>query len=231
MSGSNSSDPAAPGLVDPVALTVHALPDSPASEQRTRLGRWKMIGVLLVCAAPVIASYITYFVIRPEGRTNYAELVEPPRPMPALDLRALDGTPVDAASLRGQWLLVTLGGGACDDACRDRLYLQRQLREMMGRDKDRVDRLWLIVDDAPVPPGLFETFAADPALRALRVAPADVADWLQAAPGAELAAHLYFVDPLGNWMMRAPASPDPSRLKRDLTRLLRAAAGWDQPGR
>jgi hypothetical protein len=40
--------------------------------QRTRHGRWKMLGVLLVCAAPVIASYFTYYVIRPEGRATTA---------------------------------------------------------------------------------------------------------------------------------------------------------------
>ena len=35
--------------------------------------------VLLVCAAPVIASYFTYYVIRPDGRRNYGELIEPQR--------------------------------------------------------------------------------------------------------------------------------------------------------
>jgi hypothetical protein len=39
------------------------------------------------------------------------------------------------------------------------------------------------------------------------------------------------VDPMGQWMMRAPADPDPSRLKRDLEKLLRASASWDLPGR
>jgi hypothetical protein len=29
--------------------------------------------------------------------------------------------------------------------------------------------------------------------------------------------------------MRAPVNPDPSKLKRDLDRLLRASASWDQP--
>jgi len=31
--------------------------------------------------------------------------------------------------------------------------------------------------------------------------------------------------------MRAPANPDPSKLKRDVEKLLRGSAGWDQPGR
>ena len=42
---------------------------------------------------------------------------------------------------------------------------------------------------------------------------------------------MYIVDPMGDWMMRVPANPDPARLKRDLEKLLRASAGWDRPGR
>jgi hypothetical protein len=57
-------------------MTVHQLatPDlaepAQAQQRRTSIGRLKMLIVLLVCASPVIASYFTYFVIRPEGRTN-----------------------------------------------------------------------------------------------------------------------------------------------------------------
>ena len=42
---------------------------------------------------------------------------------------------------------------------------------------------------------------------------------------------LYIVDPRGEWMMRMPAAAEPSRVKRDLDRLLRAAASWDTAGR
>ena len=73
-----------------------------------------------------------------------------------------------------------------------------------------------------------------PARRActsLRVPRATVAAWLKPAPGQALEDHLYIVDPLGEWMMRAPVDADPSRLKRDIDRLLRASGGWDKPGR
>ena len=51
------------------------------------------------------------------------------------------------------------------------------------------------------------------------------------APGQALEDHLYIVDPLGEWMMRAPADADPNKLKRDIDRLLRASASWDKAGR
>ena len=41
-------------------------------------GRWKLLAVLAVCAAPLLASYLTYFVIKPKGgETNYGALIDP----------------------------------------------------------------------------------------------------------------------------------------------------------
>jgi hypothetical protein len=232
MSGSNSSSRDA-AVAEPLRLAVHSMPVSVDDDarRRTRAGRWKMLGLLAVCAAPVVASYFTYFVIRPEGRSNYATLVAPARELPPLALEDLDGTPVPAASLPGQWLLVVAGSGACDAACEKRLYLQRQLREMTGRDRDRIDKLWLVVDDNAPPAPLEAALQAAPATRILRVPREALARWLQPAPGHALEDHLYIVDPMGGWMMRAPVDPDPVALERDLDRLLRASASWDRAGR
>lgn len=190
-----------------------------------------MLAVLAVCAAPVVASYFTYFVIRPQGRNNYAALIQPTRGIPLrLPLVDLDGRPVDPASLKGQWLLVSVGSGSCDAACDRRLFLQRQLREMLGKDRDRVDKVWLVIDDKPIAPGLREALAKPPTI-VLRVPRGALAGWVQPEVGHALEEHLYLVDPMGEWMMRAPADPDPKKLYRDLDRLMRASAGWDRPGR
>ena len=215
-------------------LTVHTMP-APGPEdirRRTVSGRLKMLLVLLACAAPVVASYFTYYVIRPDGRSNYGTLVQPTRTMPAtLALRDLDGKAVDPVSLRKQWLLVMVGGGACDAPCAQRLYTQRQLRQMLGRERERLDKVWLITDDAPLAPDLRASLQGLEPVQALRVPAGELAAWLQPAAGQALEAHLYVVDPMGEWMMRFPAQPEPSKVKRDLERLLRASSFWDQPGR
>jgi hypothetical protein len=243
MSGSKLSDASVPrhtpemsGQDDqPLGLTVHSMP-SPGlaaldDAQRTRRGRWKMIAVMLICAAPVIASYFTYYVVRPEGRRNYGELINPQRPLPDQAATSLDGKAVNLRQLKGQWLLISVAGGACDEACRQHLYLQRQLRETLGKEKDRVDWVWLVSDDAPVAPALL------PAVKdatVLRVPQAQLSQWLEPANGQQLDSHLFLVDPIGNWMMRFPAGLDlqgAANAKRDLERLLRASASWDEPGR
>ncbi len=217
----------------PLGLTVHAMPLPDAASAQTpnpTAGRWKMLAVLLVCASPVIASYFTYYVVRPEGRRNFGELIDPQRPLPALATQSLDGKAGQLTALKGQWLLLSVASGACDARCEKNLYFQRQLRESLGREKDRLDRVWLVSDDAPVPTALRPALAS---ATVLRVPPTALAQWLEPAAGQRLQDHLYVVDPLGNWMLRFPADMDAAaaaKAKRDLERLLRASASWNKVG-
>lgn len=234
MSGSNSSARGSGALPEPLSFSVHSLPSPELGDaaRRTASGRLKMLLVLLVCAAPVVASYFTYFVIRPEGRSNYSALILPQRPLPdELPLVDLQGKAVAARSLHGQWLLVVVGGGACDAACEKHLWLQRQLRETLGREKDRVDKLWLVTDNATPRAETLAAISVGVPAQVLRVPLAALAAWLEPAAGQSLADAIYIVDPMGNWMMRSPADPEPARLKRDVEKLLRASASWDLPGR
>ena len=109
--------------------------------------------------------------------------------------------------------------------------MQRQLREMLGREADRLDKLWLVTDGQQPAPALRAAAEAAPAMRILQADGEAVARWLTAEQGHALEEHLYIVDPLGEWMMRVPAQPDPAKVKRDLDKLLRASGGWDKPGR
>jgi hypothetical protein len=234
MSGSKSSARDAVSGPEALSFTVHNVdaPEVDGDVQRRRSGRLKMFAVLAVCAAPVIASYLTYFVLRPEGRSNYGTLVSPARPLPDLNLQRLDGGEVPARSLKGQWLLVVVGPSGCDAGCERRLFAQRQLREMLGRDRDRVDKVWLVTDEGPLTPALRAAVEAAPApATVLRMSAADLGRWLTPEAGHRVEEHLYIVDPMGDWMMRMPVNFEPSKVKRDLERLVRASAGWDKPGR
>lgn len=226
-------------LDEPLALTVHSLPvpqdAASIDSKRTMGGRAKMLMVLAVCAAPVIASYFTYYVVRPNIKSSYGELVDPQRPLPAVTATALDASQVSLQALRGQWLLVSVASGACDAACERNLYLQRQLREGLGKEKERVDWVWLVSDNAPLRPQLLPALSQ---ATVLRVNDAQIKAWLAPAQGHALEDHLFVVDPMGNWMMRFPALKGATvdveaakKIKRDFERLLRASASWDDAGR
>lgn len=219
----------------PLSMTVHSMPSPTQSLEgqsaRTASGRWKMLTVMLVCAAPVVASYFSYYVLRPEGRRNFGLLIEPQRSSPDMATTTLTGKAGNLRALKGQWLLVSTASASCNEACSQNLYLQRQMRESLGKDKDRLDWVWLITDDKPVDPKIQVALAG---ATVLRVPQSALSSWLQPAPGQVLADHLYVVDPMGNLMMRFPAAIDltgAAKAKRDLERLLRASASWDTPGR
>jgi hypothetical protein len=219
----------------PLNMTVHSMPDDSVLVQnavsRTRSGRWKMLMVLLLCAAPVIASYFTYYVIRPEGRRNFGELIDPQRPLPNLTGINLAGEQVNLQTLKGQWLLISVSGGECNEMCQHHLYLQRQIREGLGKEKSRLDWVWLVDDEAPISKEL--QTAVNQAV-VIRVPKKQLNAWLVPQTKHDLSDHLFLVDPIGNWMMRFPPQLQDQqslKVKRDLERVLRASAFWDQSGR
>ena len=219
----------------PLGMTVYDLPSPSdvvqADAKRTAMGRLRMLLVLLVCAAPVVASYFTYYVVRPEGRRNFGDLIDPVRALPDVTAKALNGDVLQLPSLKGQWLLVSVGSGNCQADCQHQLYLQRQILTGLGKDRARTEWVWLVSDDAEIPstimPGLKQATV-------LRVSPEALTQWLEPADGQQLQDHLYLVDPHGQWMMRFPANLSTEgalKTKRDIERLLRAAASWDEAGR
>ena len=176
--------------------------------------------LIAVCLAPVIASYLAYYVFPPDGRTNYGQLIVPQRPTPTLSLRQEDGAPYDLQRLRGSWVMLTVDAAACAEPCRTLLWQMRQLRTMQGKDADRIERVFLMTDAAPLEAGLLQEYQGTHFLRADRD---EIARFLPAGEGTRLEDHVFLIDPIGNLMLRWPKDADPSRMKRDLGKLLKAS--------
>ena len=104
-------------------------------------------------------------------------------------------------------MLVSADAAACDAYCEKKLYFMRQVRRAQGKNMDRIERLWLVSGPGAPRPALLA--AIEGTRRARLEDPAFTAD------------HIYLVDPLGNLMLRFPRDPDPSRMIKDLQRLLR----------
>jgi len=220
---------------EPLGLTIQTLPGQSQPDDgqggqraRTRSGRWMMLLVMLACISPIAASYFTFYVIKPQGGASYGAVNSPLGPeyeIPDVPATDLQGKTVSLRSLKGQWLLVSVASGACDPQCQQHLYLQRQIREMLSGEKDRLDWVWLIDDAAPIPADLQDAAAQ---ARTLRVSHAALAAWLKPEVGHQLQDHLYVVDPMGNWMMRFPAQLDYKKAYHDINRLLRASSSWNR---
>lgn len=179
--------------------------------------RRKLLLLAALMSAPIVLSYLFYVWGAPSASVNYGELIEA-RPVPESVLRKTDGTPFRISQLRGKWALVVMDSGACDEACRKKLYYLRQVRLTQGAEMERIERVWLI-DDGKMPQvGIAEEYQGT---------------WLIDAKGSELLKafpatasnrnHIYLIDPLGNLMMRFPKDADPARMVKDLKRLLKVS--------
>ena len=163
-----------------------------------KLLRNKLLWVAIVCTAPLIFGTAAYLLgWSPGAPSNYGELI-PPRVVESLK------------EFRGKWLLVSFDAGQCDAHCERKLYIMRQVRRAQGKEMERIERLWVLTDAAKP---RADALALSEGTSIARIA----ADGFPGHP----VDHIYLVDPLGNLMMRFPRDPDPSRVIKDLQRLLK----------
>ncbi|MBU3612397.1 hypothetical protein [Polynucleobacter sp. MG-27-Goln-C1] len=197
--------------------------DSSAINAQTRRGRLQMLFLLLACAAPVIASYLAYYVFKPEGgKTNFGTLVQPVQDVnPAwFDI-----------PFNGKWtLLVARPAGECtiqNESCLEALFLMRQLRIAVGRESGRVQLVWVNTDGKPVDPEVLLAYDEKTAGFQILSLPADPQlksefdVWLNRDGAGQ---KIQLIDPSPAKMMVFPVTNSPKEfgsIKKDLEKLLR----------
>ena len=176
-----------------------------------------MLAIAALCIAPFAAALIAYFYWQPQGGVNYGELI-PAHPLIDPPLRHLDQRGFRLSELKGKWVLLQLDDADCAAACKTKLYDMRQVRLAQGREMERVERVWLILDEAPLETQLMREYDGT---RMLRAAGSPLL--AEFPPPGGVRDHIYLIDPLGNLMLRFPKDSDPRRMHKDLSRLLRAS--------
>ncbi len=181
------------------------------SEASAKRSNWIILLIGVIAAFPLAGSYLLYLFWKPDSFVNYGELFGP--------VQIEEGkAPEGFDAVRGKWAFLMVDSGACDAYCRRKLYIMRQVRLTQGEDMNRIERVWLT--DGSVAPAaeLLSDYKgtlvlpSDPGGLAARLSPEGMAR-----------DHIYLVDPLGNVMMRYPRDPDPSLIKKDVKRLLKAS--------
>jgi cytochrome oxidase Cu insertion factor (SCO1/SenC/PrrC family) len=183
-----------------------------AQRKRSLTSLWLL---LALCAAPVVASYVAYHFWQPSGQVNHGELL-PPQPLPDAHFRLIDGTPFQLHQLKGKWVLVMADSGRCDAFCQRKLVYLRQVRLAQGKEKERIERVWLITDEERPEAALL---AQHEGAWAIRAAGSGLLELLPVKDA--LGDHVFVIDPLGNLMMRYPPDFDPRKMVKDIARLLR----------
>lgn len=194
-------------------------------------GQWRGRFMLLLLASlffgPLLLASIWYSHADrwplPRQRANHGELISPPRSMTGLPLQDLQGRPLASNSLRGRWSLVYPGLPVCDAGCEHFLYQIRQVRTALGKDINRVQRIYLL-PEVPADPAPLEALRRlhPDLLFAVLASPSTMGTFPEADPALLWSGRqLFVVDPLENLMMRYHADQDPKGVLADLKRLLR----------
>ncbi len=183
------------------------------TETRTTRGRVVFLLLAAVFLGPLVLASWMYYAgqLQPEGRTNHGALLEPIVSLP----ETVADSPLHAAG-DGQWVLLYANDAACDDPCRNSLYTLRQSRLMLGREMDRLVRVFLH-GETP----LDTLFLAEEHEGLVTFQDVALQDLLEARKPEDVAAGGYYlVDPLGNLVMYFEPDINPSAMVEDIKHLL-----------
>lgn len=189
------------------------------TDSRAR-GRRNFLLLAAMFLVPVFVVFAMYYggLWSPSGSSAKGELVHPAQPLEFSGLRQSDGSAAGIDLFQGKWSLIYVGDGACDTECRTALTYGRQTRIAVGKDMDRVQRVFLTTGNC-CDRGYLD--AEQPGLVTLDASSEDARVLLAQFPG-ERRVSLYIVDPLGNLMMRHDATQVINKdLLSDLKKLLK----------
>jgi len=177
--------------------------------------RLQLILIAAVFLGPLLIAAWLYFQgdpLQPAGRTNHGALLEPiiniGEVLPESPIHDLQ----DAA-----WLLVYPNGNSCDERCETALYTMRQSRLMLGKEMDRVQRVFL---HGVSPPD--RVFLAEEHQGLITIEDSKLVALLDNKRPADIpASGYYLIDPLGNLVMYFHPDLNPADMVDDIKHLLR----------
>jgi hypothetical protein len=191
--------------------------DSPAQLRARNLRTLGALAALFFL--PLLLAFLFYYGSwHPAGHVNHGVLIIPARALPAVRLRRISAPAAPGTPLRNQWSLVYVADGACEQACRQTLYLMRQTRLALNNDMTRVERVLLARGDCG---DCADLVRDNPGLTVLAAGGPEATALVAQFPAPRREHSLFVVDPLGNLMMSYDVRQDPHGLLEDLKKLLR----------
>lgn len=199
------------GMSDPLSRPVR---------NRKRL---TLIALMVLFLSPVIAAWLW----TPDTFRNRGELIDPPRPLVNVQMISADGNNVDLATLFGRWTYVFFVEAGCDESCKQLADAIERVRLSQGKNEKRV-RLMVVTLNPDSLSSLEEIRLIMPKIIVLGVSASKKKQllrqfMLQGGESVPQSGSVFLVDPMGNLMMNYPVNTDPTDLRKDISRLLRAS--------
>jgi hypothetical protein len=190
-------------------------------------GQLQALLLMLVVALPMIAAYTIYHTGwgMPEGTVNKGTLLAPPLALSELAPHE-QGERWDLTQEPKRWRYVIPGNAKCDKTCMDNLYLTRQVHIRLNEKAERVERIYLLLDDALSPELAAHIKAQHPLLRVMTVNRADFTQALQSSNFSDdpVAAGRYFLmDQEGFLMLTYTPEHTGGELLKDVKKMLKTS--------
>ena len=189
-------------------------------EENRRKGRRTLIGLFALFFGPLLFA-MAWYAFAPgyaPPATPHGMLIEPAQPLEPFRLESGGGETLTLEELRGQWHLVHFVPERCDEACRERLYETRQIRDALGEDRSRVRRL-VVAGAGRSTRGLEEVLEEHPRLVVMQGG--GRSGFGRQFPMERGSGTVFLVDPNGNLMMRFEPGVPPADMLEDLENLLK----------
>jgi len=184
------------------------------TEKKTTWARIQMLLIASVFFGPLAVATWMYYTgaFIPEGHTNNGALLEP-------IVSIAEALPHAAIIEQGDgvWILIYADDKVCAEACENALYTIRQTRKMLGKEMDRVIRVFLHGDTSPD-----TVFLAEEHTGLIAMRDSELSSLLyNKKPVALEAGGYYLMDPLGNLVMYFQPDIDPRDMVEDIKHLLK----------
>lgn len=158
--------------------------------------------------------------------SNYGTIISPVRQPGDMPLKTLDGNDFVLSQMKGKWVMVSIGSSSCAQDCQDNIYKIRQIRKATGKPYRRIHRLFFLTDTSDLEN--FRTLIQDyKGMEVILPAESEQAyrDYLAtfSVSGEDIVDGIYFIDPLGNYMMAYPKQTEAKKILKDLMRLIKVS--------
>lgn len=200
------------------------------SEVRTKKSPLQVWVMIAVVALVLIAGFLVFPGSEPQrqrllnmlGTSNHGVLLTPAVPFTELHA-TVTGAPWSWADQTAHWRMVVVGGGQCMDACREMLYVTRQVHVLLGNKSQRLQRLYINLDRELDSETAAYLSAEQPYLQALTVDSDEFSELLAKtnANWRKDAVRAFLVDPHGVAMMFYTPEHDGGGMLDDIKHLFK----------
>ena len=197
------------------------------SSEEIKKRNHKMLWIMVVVfGLPYVVAFYFYFNKSDYdfAKTNYGTIISPARALPDFTHIKLDNSKFKISSLKGKWVLLSIGKSACQKDCVDNLYKIRQIKKAVGQNHKRVTKLFLLQDKEHLES--FKRLLKEyPGMDVIVPSGNEYNNYLSnfQYEGIDLEDSMFIIDPMGNYMMAYPKGADASKILKDIERLLRVS--------